>query len=117
MALAPRRPCVQPKCKQLQPCPDHPIVAWRPRGSLAPTTRVRGRELQRRRAALFARSKWCVLCLKEGRQTRATIRDHIIPLAEGGRDDDTNVQPICASCSKTKTDAESARGAARARFR
>jgi 5-methylcytosine-specific restriction protein A len=77
--------------------------------------RVRGRELQRRRAQLFARQPWCALCLKQGRQTRATIRDHTIPLAEGGRDDATNEQPLCASCSKTKTDAESARGAARSR--
>jgi 5-methylcytosine-specific restriction enzyme A len=45
----------------------------------------------------------------------ATIRDHIVPLAEGGTDDDLNSQPLCAACHRRKTERESARGAARQR--
>ena len=45
----------------------------------------------------------------------ATIRDHIVPLAEGGRDTDDNTQALCEACSDTKTAAESQRGMRRAR--
>jgi 5-methylcytosine-specific restriction protein A len=112
MAMAPRRPCVQPKCSQLQPCPVHPVVAWRPMVG-PPLTRIRGRELQRRRVRLFATHPWCVECEKEGQQTRATIRDHRIPLAEGGTEDASNEQALCQRHSDVKTQRESARGVRR----
>jgi 5-methylcytosine-specific restriction endonuclease McrA len=44
----------------------------------------------------------------------ATIRDHIVPLAEGGQDIESNVQPLCQTCSDIKTQAEAARGRHRA---
>ena len=75
-----------------------------------PISRIRGRKLQRLRADLFARFPWCVLCPKRGTHNRSTIRDHTIPLAEGGRDDATNEQAICVDCSRIKTDEESKRG-------
>lgn len=76
--------------------------------------RIRGRALQRMRAALFVRFPWCVLCLKAGRgQVKATIRDHIIPLAEGGPDTNENCQAICQRCSDLKTREESERGVRR----
>ncbi len=79
--------------------------------------RIRGRRLQRSRAALFARAPWCALCPKRGTKNRATIRDHIISLAEGGRDDDSNAQGICADCNRLKTREESERGARRSQTR
>lgn len=75
--------------------------------------RVRGRRLQAKRAQLFAREPLCRECDRVGLVTLATIRDHIVPLAEGGTDDDANVQPLCGSCSDRKTAAESARGRVR----
>jgi 5-methylcytosine-specific restriction protein A len=78
-----------------------------------PTIRIRGRRLQRMRAALFARSPWCVLCIRRGLKTRATIRDHIIPVAEGGLDDESNEQALCLDCSDRKTEEEAARGVRR----
>ena len=76
---------------------------------------MRGRALQRRRAALFASEPLCRLCHAQGRTTLATIRDHIIPLAEGGTENDpTNEQPLCQDCSDQKTREESARGVRRA---
>jgi 5-methylcytosine-specific restriction enzyme A len=113
MAMAPPRPCSIPKCGRIN-CQRHVATDWRPRAG-PPVPRIRGRELQRRRARLFAKNPWCVRCLKQGRQTRATIRDHVIPLGEGGRDDETNEQALCATCSKEKTNEESKRGARRAR--
>jgi len=108
MAMAPPRPCTYPKCPNLN-CQAHTVEAWRTRDR--PTVpRIRGRELQRRRAQLFARHPWCVECAKHGKQTRATIRDHIVPLAECGTEDDANCQALCLDCSDAKTEAESRRG-------
>jgi len=114
MAVAPRRPCSQPSCSQLQPCTRHPVVAWRPRYG-APVCRVRGRKLQQLRLQLFRRQPWCVLCLEQGNYTQPTIRDHIVPLAEGGRDDASNEQALCDACNQRKAQAEAARGARRNR--
>lgn len=109
MAMRPPSPCTHPKCSRLQPCLLHPVVAWRPRFG-PPICRVRGRKLQQLRAQLFARSPWCVVCLVKGIKSKATIRDHTIPLAEGGRDDASNAQALCRACSDAKTQRESARG-------
>ena len=76
--------------------------------------RLRGRQLQARREALFAREPLCRRCRELGRVTVATIRDHVVPLAEGGRDDETNVQALCQECSDSKTREESKRGQQRA---
>lgn len=114
MAMAAPSPCTHPKCSRLQPCALHPVVPWRPRFG-PPICRVRGRKLQQLRKALFARSPWCVLCLPRGVRTKATIRDHIVPLAEGGRDDTSNEQALCKGCSDTKTQAEARRGVHRSR--
>jgi 5-methylcytosine-specific restriction protein A len=67
------------------------------------------------RKHLFDRQPLCVLCLAmtPPRYTIATIRDHVVPLAEGGRDDSTNEQALCQRCSNTKTAAEAQRGVQR----
>jgi 5-methylcytosine-specific restriction protein A len=45
----------------------------------------------------------------------ATIRDHVIPLTEGGLDEEANIQAICAACHTAKTVREATRGRARIR--
>lgn len=62
------------------------------------------------RAALFQRQPLCEVCAAAGVVTEATIRDHRIPLAEGGLDDETNEQAICESCHDIKSKAEALRG-------
>jgi 5-methylcytosine-specific restriction protein A len=62
------------------------------------------------RASLFSRHPLCVKCLEEDRAIAATERDHVIPLAEGGADDESNEQALCAACHETKSIAESQRG-------
>ncbi|WP_229416883.1 HNH endonuclease [Massilia eburnea] len=62
------------------------------------------------RAALFQRSPLCAECKRQGRVTAATQRDHIIPLAEGGADDETNEQALCDLCHDAKSATESKRG-------
>jgi len=57
----------------------------------------------------------CVLCLAKVPPCYrvATIRDHTVPLEEGGRDDGTNAQPVCAECHAIKTEQERIRGVRR----
>lgn len=115
MAIAPPRLCSVPKCGRPN-CQQHQPIAWRPRTTPA-VPRIRGRRLQQLRAQLFARQPWCVECEKTSRRTPATIRDHVIPLAEGGRDDASNEQALCVRCSDAKTAIESQRGVRRGAMR
>jgi 5-methylcytosine-specific restriction protein A len=121
MAIAPLQPCPYPHCRRLVRagrCSKHQVPgapAWRSAHG-PPPARLRGRGLQRARAALFAAHPLCVSCLAQGRHTPATIRDHVIPLAEGGRDDAGNEQALCHDCSNAKTRSESARGGRRHRL-
>jgi 5-methylcytosine-specific restriction protein A len=110
MAIAPPRPCPHPGCGRFR-CqnPAHQVAAWRSRSGPVPK-RITGRELQRRRAQLFARQPWCVVCLSEGRHTRATVRDHRVPLSEGGTEAESNIQALCSDCSDAKTQREAQRG-------
>ena len=78
-----------------------------------PTKRITGRKLQRLRKELFLRSPWCELCVLRGIKTRATIRDHRIPFAEGGTEDASNESAICLDCHDRKTEEESLRGVRR----
>jgi 5-methylcytosine-specific restriction protein A len=88
-------------------CAGHKVKQWVARPEVQ---RTRGRILQRQRAALFMREPLCRMCSQQGRVSQASIRDHIVPLAEGGSDDDSNIQPLCRSCSDIKTAQESAKG-------
>lgn len=117
VAAAPLRYCTKGrrcphKVSATQPCPVHPSKPW---AGTAKTPRVRGRKLQALRKELFQREPLCRLCMANGRVVLATIRDHIVPLAEGGQDVEHNTQPICDACSATKSHAEAARGRERRR--
>ena len=78
--------------------------------------RLSGRALQQARLELFSREPLCRKCKANGRTSVATQRDHIIPLAEGGTEEDSNIQALCEPCHGEKTAEEAKRGAARARF-
>ena len=78
-------------------------------------SRIRGTTLQRLRARLFEESPLCVTCLAQSRVTPATIRDHIVPLAEGGTESDSNIQALCDPCHEIKRIAEATRGLRRRR--
>lgn len=54
------------------------------------------------RDRLFTGSPLCVECERLGLVTLATQRDHIKPLAEGGTDDDSNVQGLCHACQRVR---------------
>lgn len=88
-------------------CADHQREPWRKKPDA--TKRITGRRLQEMRRQLFAVHPLCVACQLQGRVTEATQRDHIVPLGEGGADDDTNVQGLCDACHDEKSLAESMR--------
>lgn len=67
---------------------------------------ILGKELQRTRRALFAREPLCAECLKVGRTALAVIRDHIIPLSQGGLDVESNTQGLCKACHDVKSEGE-----------
>lgn len=105
------KPCTYQGCNTLVRdgtgrCEKHPRKAWsRPRPE-----RGSGSRNQKERRLLFARNPLCVECERHGFVTLATIRDHIIPLAEGGADTDDNTQGLCKACHDEKTAAEARRG-------
>jgi 5-methylcytosine-specific restriction enzyme A len=118
MAMAPLHVCLQRGCPVLvergkSHCAEHARQPWAK--SDATPKRISGRRLQRKRRYLFARYPLCVLCRAQGQRTLATIRDHIVPLAEGGAEDSTNEQALCQDCSDAKTQAEALRGRQRSR--
>ncbi|WP_420871511.1 HNH endonuclease [Gordonia terrae] len=58
------------------------------------------------RAVRIVRARrWCASCGQPGK-----FVDHIIPRAEGGRGDLSNLQLLCASCHDAKTLRERLRG-------
>lgn len=65
-----------------------------------------GRPWRRKREAILIRDNYtCRVC---GLTTKELEVDHIINVAQGGTDDDGNLQAICIPCHKTKTARESA---------
>ncbi|MET5012162.1 HNH endonuclease signature motif containing protein, partial [Burkholderia pseudomallei] len=55
----------------------------------------------------------CQPCARADRVTPAVAVDHIAPKAEGGTDDDDNLQSICKACHDVKTAAENQRARGR----
>jgi 5-methylcytosine-specific restriction protein A len=86
------------------------LKAWQ---HAAPVKRITGWKLQKMRRALFQAEPLCVECKAAGRVALATIRDHVIPLAEGGLDEAENTQGLCEACHEIKSQAEAMRGRAR----
>ena len=67
-----------------------------------------GRPWRRIRERILLRDKYtCQRCGHIGTDLEV---DHIINVAQGGTDDDENLQSLCIPCHKAKTAAESAAG-------
>jgi len=65
--------------------------------------RLRGRAAVVKRARRLAIEPICRDCRAKGRVTIATVPDHIIPLAMGGTDDESNIRCLCRDCHMVRT--------------
>ena len=67
-----------------------------------------GRPWRRIRDRILLRDRYtCQHCGRVGEDNEV---DHIVNVAQGGTDDDSNLQTLCPDCHKVKTAAESASG-------
>jgi 5-methylcytosine-specific restriction enzyme A len=124
MPVAPPKPCRHPGCGALVRdgsgrCPRHKVVP----GSFADPNRGSrhergyGSSWDRLRKRILERDcGLCQQCKREGRLTAcggkpySAFVDHVVPKAEGGTDDESNLETLCATCHKSKTDREKLRG-------
>lgn len=63
-----------------------------------------------RQQVLERDSYLCCECARVGRVSAASDVDHIVPKSQGGTDDLSNLQSLCPSCHRAKTQAESQGG-------
>lgn len=104
--LPPRR-CTAPRCTAFvvkgSRCKDHEVK----HGWQAPSKdkqKAYGHAWRKRRTRVMRRDAYlCQPCKRLGRNTQGTEVDHIVGRADGGTDDDDNLQTICNTCHKEKT--------------
>ncbi|WP_082653075.1 HNH endonuclease signature motif containing protein [Aureimonas sp. AU22] len=58
--------------------------------------RLRGRRGVKQRARRLAAEPLCRDCVALGLVVPAAVPDHIVPLAQGGKDEDDNIRCLCA---------------------
>lgn len=106
MPRKPKRPCRYPGCPNLckdgeQYCDEHKALMDKhyekfTRG-YSPGKRY-GRAWQRIRTRYIHKHPLCEECLKHGRYVPVEEVHHIIPLSEGGTNDESNLMSLCRSC-------------------
>jgi 5-methylcytosine-specific restriction protein A len=94
-------------------CPSHQAAA----GSFADARRGSrhargyGTDWDRKRKRVLQRDNGlCQACKAMGRLQPGNQVDHRLPKADGGTDDEANLQTLCAPCHAAKTAGEAARG-------
>jgi len=65
--------------------------------------RLRGRRAVAQRLCRLQAEPLCRDCKTRGIVREATVPDHIVPLAHGGSDEDTNIRNLCAECHSKRT--------------
>lgn len=71
--------------------------------------RDRSRAAQKRNYAIKVRDRWTCQNPECKAITTELEVDHIIPLSEGGSDEDSNKQSLCIPCHRAKSAAERAK--------
>lgn len=65
--------------------------------------RLRGRRGVAQRLRRLRAEPLCRDCASAGIVREATVPDHIVPLARGGSDEDSNIRCLCAECHAKRT--------------
>jgi 5-methylcytosine-specific restriction protein A len=65
--------------------------------------RLRGRRAVSQRLRRLRSEPLCRDCAARGIVREATVPDHIVPLAHGGSDEESNIRCICAECHSRRT--------------
>lgn len=65
--------------------------------------RQRGRRAVAQRLRRLQAEPLCRDCAARGLVREATVPDHIVPLARGGSDEDSNSRCLCADCHRART--------------
>ena len=91
-------------------CQKHQVKSgWTDTKTSSSSERGYGWEWRKLRLKVLHRDKGlCKTCLVRGQITVATEVDHIIAKANGGTDDESNLQALCHSCHAKKTNQEKA---------
>lgn len=111
MPSRPNTPCRHPGCAALVPygtkyCDKHKPL--HPEEVRSATARGYGRAWQKASKQFLEAHPLCVRCMAEGRYTKATVVDHIVP-HRGDRKlfwDRSNWQALCKPCHDRKTRTE-----------
>jgi len=106
MPRKPMKPCRHPGCPKLTDgmyCEEHARLHASDRASAS----VRGYNgrWEKARTRFLKAHPLCVRCMEQGRLTRATVVDHIIPHRGDAKLfwDEANWQSLCKSCHDHKT--------------
>jgi 5-methylcytosine-specific restriction protein A len=65
--------------------------------------RQRGRRAVAQRLMRLQAEPLCRDCAAKGVVSEATVPDHIVPLTQGGSDEDSNIRCLCADCHRART--------------
>ena len=115
MPRKPRKPCRYPGCSALTDesyCPEHKrlVAAQYNRYERTPDMKKRYKgpwpAIRRR---FLAGHPLCEMCLREGMYTEAREVHHILPLADGGSHDTSNLMALCKPCHSRITATEGVR--------
>lgn len=105
MPWAVPRPCTTPGCRHMQPCPTH-ARRQRPRyRDTRPNSYQRGyggAAWTKTRMHVLHRDRVCAFCGEEvwadGKPLKGATVHHIIPKADGGSDDESNLTACHKRC-------------------
>ena len=104
MPYKPKRPCSYPSCVRLvdgRYCDEHMLIVERQYNHYlrSPDTNKRyGRAWKKLRARFLLQHPLCEQCKREGRLTPAEEVHHILSLANGGTNGESNLMALCKSC-------------------
>lgn len=104
--MKPRSPCRYPGCREFcepgeQYCPEHKKLMEQHYDHFTrgyKHSKRYGNNWKKIRDRYVSSHPLCEMCLKEGRYVPVEEVHHIVPLSEGGTNDESNLMSLCRSC-------------------